>query len=233
MNNQYHRQTLLPEIGEEGQQKLKQAKVLIVGVGGLGCPIALYLATAGVGCLGLIDDDVVSLSNLHRQVLYDEADIEQPKAQCAVRHLQKKNSDIELTAYPMRLTKENAETLIRDYDIVVDGCDNHATRYLISDVCHRLQKPYVYAAIGAFQGQVGILCYDHDAPTYRTLFPDEEAMLSVEAGKGVIGTTPAVVGSIAANEVLKLTVGFGEALIGKILFIDLLTLDIQKINLTS
>jgi adenylyltransferase/sulfurtransferase len=212
---------------------LKQAKVLIVGVGGLGCPIALYLATAGVGCLGLIDDDVVSLSNLHRQVLYDEADIEQPKAQCAVRHLQKKNSDIELTAYPMRLTKENAETLIRDYDIVVDGCDNHATRYLISDVCHRLQKPYVYAAIGAFQGQVGILCYDHDAPTYRTLFPDEEAMLSVEAGKGVIGTTPAVVGSIAANEVLKLTVGFGEALIGKILFIDLLTLDIQKINLTS
>lgn len=233
MNNQYHRQTLLPEIGEEGQQKLKQAKVLIVGVGGLGCPIALYLATAGVGCLGLIDDDVVSLSNLHRQVLYDEADIEQPKAQCAVRHLQKKNSDIELTAYPMRLTKENAETLIRDYDIVVDGCDNHATRYLISDVCHRLQKPYVYAAIGAFQGQVGILCYDHDAPTYRTLFPDEEAMLSVEAGKGVIGTTPAVVGSIAANEVLKLTVGFGEALIGKILFINLLTLDIQKINLTS
>ena len=233
MNNQYHRQTLLPEIGEEGQQKLKQAKVLIVGVGGLGCPIALYLATAGVGCLGLIDDDVVSLSNLHRQVLYDEADIEQPKAQCAVRHLQKKNSDIELTAYPMRLTKENAETLIRDYDIVVDGCDNHATRYLISDVCHRLQKPYVYAAIGAFQGQVGILCYDHDVPTYRTLFPDEEAMLSVEAGKGVIGTTPAVVGSIAANEVLKLTVGFGEALIGKILFIDLLTLDIQKINLTS
>lgn len=233
MNNQYHRQTLLPEIGEEGQQKLKQAKVLIVGVGGLGCPIALYLATAGVGCLGLIDDDVVSLSNLHRQVLYDEADIGQPKAQCAVRHLQKKNSDIELTAYPMRLTKENAETLIRDYDIVVDGCDNHATRYLISDVCHRLQKPYVYAAIGAFQGQVGILCYDHDAPTYRTLFPDEKAMLSVEAGKGVIGTTPAVVGSIAANEVLKLTVGFGEALIGKILFIDLLTLDIQKINLTS
>ena len=233
MNNQYHRQTLLPEIGEEGQQKLKQAKVLIVGVGGLGCPIALYLATAGVGCLGLIDDDVVSLSNLHRQVLYDEADIGQQKAECAAHHLQQKNSDIELTAYPMRLTKENAETLIRDYDIVVDGCDNHATRYLISDVCHRLQKPYVYAAIGAFQGQVGILCYDHDAPTYRTLFPDEEAMLSVEAGKGVIGTTPAVVGSIAANEVLKLTVGFGEALIGKVLFIDLLTLDIQKINLTS
>ena len=231
MNNKYHRQTLLSEIGEEGQEKLKQARVLIAGVGGLGCPIALYLTTAGVGHLGLIDDDAVSLSNLHRQVLYDEADIGQPKVQCAVRHLQQKNSDIELTAYPIRLTKENAERLIRDYDIVVDGCDNHATRYLISDVCHQLQKPYVYAAIGAFQGQVGILCYEHNAPTYRTLFPDEEAMLSVEAGKGVIGTTPAVVGSIAANEVLKLIIGYGDVLKNKLFCIDLLTLQTQLIHL--
>ena len=231
MNNKYHRQTLLSEIGEEGQEKLKQARVLIAGVGGLGCPIALYLTTAGVGRLGLIDDDVVSLSNLHRQVLYNEADIGQPKAECAARHLQQKNSDIELTAYPIRLTKENAERLIRDYDIVVDGCDNHATRYLISDVCHQLQKPYVYAAIGAFQGQVGILCYEHNAPTYRTLFPDEEAMLSVEAGKGVIGTTPAVVGSIAANEVLKLIIGYGDVLKNKLFCIDLLTLQTQLIHL--
>ena len=231
MTNKYHRQTLLPEIGEEGQEKLKQARVLIVGVGGLGCPIALYLATAGVGHIGLIDDDVVSVSNLHRQVLYDEADIGQPKTECAARHLQKKNSDIELIAYPMRLTKENAETLIRDYDIVIDGCDNHATRYLISDVCHRLQRPYVYAAIGAFQGQVGILCYGDDAPTYRTLFPDEETMLSRKAEKGVIGTTPAVVGSIAANETLKLIAGYGEALIGKLWTIDLLTLQTIIITL--
>lgn len=232
MIHKYHRQTLLPEIGEEGQEKLRQARVLIVGVGGLGCPIALYLATAGVGRLGLIDNDVVSPSNLHRQILYDEADIDQPKAECAAHHLQKKNNDIELIAYPTRLTKENAETVIHGYDIVVDGCDNHATRYLISDVCHRLHKPYVYAAIGAYQGQVGILCYEHNAPTYRTLFPDEEAMLSLEAGKGIIGTTPAVIGSITANETLKLIIGFGEPLIGKILVIDLLTLDIQKINLT-
>ena len=231
MNNKYHRQTLLSEIGEEGQEKLKQARVLIAGVGGLGCPIALYLTTAGVGRLGLIDDDVVSLSNLHRQVLYNEADIGQPKAECAARHLQQKNSDIELTAYPIRLTKENAERLIRDYDIVVDGCDNHATRYLISDVCHQLQKPYVYAAIGAFQGQVGILCYEHNAPTYRTLFPDEEAMLSVEAGKGVIGTTPAVVGSIVANEVIKLIIGYGDVLKNKLFCIDLLTLQTQLIHL--
>ena len=231
MSHKYHRQTLLPEIGEEGQQKLKQAKVLIVGVGGLGCPIALYLATAGVGCLGLIDDDVVSLSNLHRQVLYDEADIEQPKAQCAAHHLQQKNSDIELTVYPMRLTKENAETLIRDYDIVVDGCDNHATRYLISDVCHRLQKPYVYAAIGAFQGQVGVLCYDEQASTYRTLFPDEEVMCKMKAEKGVIGTTPAVIGSLVANEVIKLIIGYGNVLKNKLFCIDLLTLQTLLIHL--
>ena len=232
MNKKYHRQILLPEVGEAGQEKLKQARVLIVGVGGLGCPIALYLTAAGVGCLGLIDDDVVSISNLHRQILYDEADIGQPKAECAVRHLLQKNSNTELIAYPIRLTKENAEELIAEYDMVVDGCDNHATRYLISDVCHRQQKPYVYAAIEAFQGQVSVLCLSDNVPTYRTLFPDEKNMLSFEAGKGVIGTTPAVIGSIVANEVLKLIIGFGETLTGKILIIDLLTLDIQKINLT-
>ena len=231
MNNKYHRQTLLSEIGEEGQEKLKQAKVLIVGVGGLGCPIALYLTTAGVGHLGLIDDDVVSLSNLHRQVLYDEADIGQPKAECAVRHLQAKNSDIHIEGYPFRLDKENAETLIAKYDIVVDGCDNHATRYLISDVCHQLQKPYVYAAIGAFQGQVGVLCYDEQASTYRTLFPDEDVMCDRKAEKGVIGTTPAVIGSFVANEVIKLIIGYGDVLKNKLFCIDLLTLQTQLIHL--
>ena len=231
MNNKYHRQTLLSEIGEEGQEKLRQARVLIAGVGGLGCPIALYLTTAGVGHLGLIDDDAVSLSNLHRQVLYNEADIGQPKAECAARHLQQKNSDIELTAYPIRLTKENAERLIRDYDIVVDGCDNHATRYLISDVCHQLQKPYAYAAIGAFQGQVGVLCHDEQASTYRTLFPDEDVMCDRKAEKGVIGTTPAVIGSLVANEVIKLIIGYGDVLKNKLFCIDLLTLQTQLIHL--
>ena len=231
MNNKYHRQTLLSEIGEEGQEKLRQARVLIAGVGGLGCPIALYLTTAGVGRLGLIDDDVVSLSNLHRQVLYNEADIGQPKAECAARHLQQKNSDIELTAYQIRLTKENADRLIREYDIVVDGCDNHATRYLISDVCHQLQKPYVYAAIGAFQGQAGVLCYEEQASTYRTLFPDEDVMCDRKAEKGVIGTTPAVIGSLVANEVIKLIIGYGDVLKNKLFCIDLLTLQTQLIHL--
>ncbi len=228
--NKYHRQTLLPEIGEEGQKKLQNARVLIVGVGGLGCPVALYLAGAGVGHLGLVDNDVVSLSNLHRQVLYEEADLGHPKAACAARHLQAKNGDIELKAYPIRLTPDNAECLIAEYDLVIDGCDNHATRYLLSDICEKQKKPYVHAAIGAFQGQVAILCYEEGAPTYRTLFPDEDAMCSLEAEKGVIGTTPAVIGSLIANEVLKLIAGFGEALFGKLFYIDLQTLKTQTIH---
>jgi len=231
MNHKYHRQTLLPEIGEEGQCKLREARVLIVGVGGLGCPIALYLASAGVGHLGIVDNDTVSLSNLHRQVLYEEVELGQPKAECAIHHLRARNSDIELKAYPMRLTKDNAEQLIAEYDFVVDGCDNHATRYLISDVCEKQHKPYIYAAIGAFQGQVAILCHDEEAPTYRTLFPDEKTMCALEAPKGVIGTTPAITGSLVANEVLKLIVGFGEPLLGKLFLIDLLTLNTQMIRL--
>ena len=231
--NKYHRQTLLPEIGEEGQKRLRNARVLIVGIGGLGCPVALYLAGAGVGHIGLVDDDVVNLSNLHRQVLYDESDIGLAKAECAVRHLHAKNSDIELKAYPTRLNKENAEELITEYDIVVDGCDNHATRYLLSDVCEKQKKPYVHAAIGAFRGQVAILCYKEGAPTYRTLFPDEDTMCSLEAEKGVIGTTPAVIGSLVANETLKLIIGYGKPLFGQLLVIDLLTLDVQKILLTK
>ena len=232
MKERYHRQGLLPEVGEEGQKKLQNARVLIVGVGGLGCPVALYLTGAGVGHLGLVDDDVVSLSNLHRQVLYEEADLGHPKAACAARHLQAKNGDIELKAYPIRLTPDNAECLIAEYDLVVDGCDNHATRYLLSDICEKQKKPYVHAAIGAFQGQIAILCYDEGAPTYRTLFPDEDMMCSLEAGKGVIGTTPAVVGSLVANEVLKLIIGYGKSLLGQLLVIDLLTLQTNFIQLT-
>ena len=231
MNERYHRQVLLPEIGEEGQKRLQSARVLIVGIGGLGCPIALYLTMAGVGHIGIIDDDIVSISNLHRQVLYDETDIGEPKAICAFRHLQAKNQDIDIEAYPFRLTSQNAEDLIAKYDIVIDGCDNHATRFLLSDICEKQRKPYVYAAIGAFQGQVGVLCYNEDASTYRSLFPDEEAMLDLKPEKGVIGTTPAIIGSLVANEVLKLIIGYGKPLKSQLFCIDLLTLQTQLIHL--
>lgn len=171
MKERYHRQVLLPEIGEEGQKKLQSARVLIVGMGGLGCPIALYLCGAGIGTLGLMDDDIVSISNLHRQVIYDEADIGQPKALCATRHLRAKNNDIRLIAHPMRLTKENADALIRDYDIVVDGCDNPSTRYLMSDACHRQGKPYVYVPSELFKGKQASFVTSKRRPLIARFFP--------------------------------------------------------------
>ena len=156
--SRYDRQISLPEIGEAGQEKLRNAKVLIVGVGGLGSPIALYLAGAGVGTLGLVDDDKVSISNLQRQVLYAEADVDQSKPLCGARRVQGLNSDVKVEVYPFRLDKRNASELIRNYDIVVDGCDNFATRYLLSDTCSALGKPYVYGAIQGFTGQVSVFC---------------------------------------------------------------------------
>ena len=208
----YDRQMILPEIGEEGQLKLKKAKVLIVGVGGLGSPIALYLAGAGVGCIGLVDDDRVSISNLQRQVLYSENELDKPKAVCAAERLSALNSGISILPYSTRLTEENAGNIIRKYDIVVDGCDNFATRYLINDICIEQRKPYVYGAICGY--------------------PNEEEMKRMPPPpKGVIGVTPAVVGSIEATEVLKIICGFGDILAGKLWTIDLRTLQSNKFSL--
>ncbi len=219
--NRYNRQILLPEIGKEGQRKLKEAKVLVVGVGGLGSPIALYLAGAGVGTIGLVDDDVVSESNLQRQVLYTEADEGLSKTDCAARRLRALNSSIQVNAHPVRLTSENAATIISAYDIVVDGCDNFATRYLINDTCIRLGKVYVYGAIRAFYGQVSVFNWQ-GGPDYRTLFPDEAEMPALPpADKGVLGVTPGLVGCVEAVEVLKIIGGYGEVLSGKLWFIDL------------
>ena len=198
----YDRQMILPEIGEDGQQKLKQAKVLIVGVGGLGSPIALYLTGAGVGCIGLVDDDVVSISNLQRQVLYSEKELGKPKE------------------------------IISQYDIVVDGCDNFSTRYLINDICAEMGKVYVYGAICGFEGQVSVFHYGEEKKSYRDLYPDEEEMRRMPPpSKGVMGITPAVTGSIEATEVLKIICSFGEVLSGKLWTIDLRTLQSNKFSL--
>ena len=213
----YDRQMILPEIGEEGQLKLKKAKVLIVGVGGLGSPIALYLAGAGVGCIGLVDDDRVSISNLQRQVLYSENELDKPKAVCAAERLSALNSGISILPYSTRLTEENAGNIIRKYDIVVDGCDNFATRYLINDICIEQRKPYVYGAICGFEGQVSVFNYGEMKKSYRDLYPNEEEMKRMPPPpKGVIGVTPAVVGSILA---------------GKLWTIDLRTLQSNKFSL--
>lgn len=221
----YSRQIILPEIGKEGQARLAAAKVLIVGVGGLGSPIALYLAGAGVSTIGLVDDDVVSLNNLQRQVLYTEEEVGDLKAACAARRLMALNREIAVNAYPTRLNAQNACELIEQYDIVVDGCDNFSTRYMIDDVCAALGKPYVYAAISGFEGQVSVFHYGEIKKSYRDLYPDEKEMLRMPPlFKGVAGVTPAVVGSIEATEVLKIICGFGEVLVGKLWTIDLRTL---------
>ena len=220
----YDRQTMLPEIGEEGQAKLKNAKVLIVGVGGLGSPISLYLTAAGVGTIGLIDDDVVSLTNLQRQVLYTEAEIGKSKVLCAAKRLKALNSEVDIHTYATRLCKENALQLISSYDLVVDGCDNFATRYLINDVCKSLNKPYIYGAICGLDGQVSVFNIGEHPKEYRDLYPNEEEVLQMTPpSKGVVGVTPAIVGSMEANEVIKIVCGFGSILVGKIWTIDLRT----------
>lgn len=227
----YNRQIILSEIGEEGQKRLKEARVLIIGVGGLGSPIALYLAGAGVGHIGLVDDDVVSESNLQRQVLYTEGEVGLPKAIQAQKRLKALNGTLQIDAYPTRLTSDNAASIMADYDIIVDGCDNFATRYLINDVCVRLNKIYVYGAIRAFDGQVSVFNY-RGGKTYRDLFPDEAGMLSMpHPPKGVLGVTPGLVGCVEAGEVLKIICGYGEVLSGKLWQIDLKTMETYTILL--
>lgn len=225
----YQRQIMLPEIGTEGQRLLQKARVLIVGVGGLGSPIALYLTGAGVGTIGLIDADTVSISNLQRQVLYTEKEVGQSKVACAERRLKALNSEVNFETYHCMLTKENAEEIIKKYDIVADGTDNFATRYIISDVCERLKKPYVYGAIRATEGQVSVLCKGR--ATYKTLMGGEILADMPNPDKSVVGTTPAVIGSMEANQIVQLICGYGSPLIDRLYTIDLRTLDSFIIDL--
>lgn len=223
----YNRQILLSEIGLEGQEKLSKARVLIVGVGGLGSPISLYLTGAGVGTIGLMDEDVVDESNLQRQVLYSETEVGLSKARQAKKRLEALNNTIRFDVYAERLTPKNAEEIISHYDIVVDGCDNFATRYLISDTCVALDKVYVYGAIRAFEGQVSVFNYQ-GGPNFRSFFPDEQEMYQLPPlPKGVMGVTPGLVGCAEANEVIKLICGYGEILSGKLWHIDLRTMESQ------
>ena len=229
----YQRQIALPEIGEEGQALLSQARVLIVGVGGLGSPIALYLAGAGVGCLGLVDDDCVSLSNLQRQILYTEQEVGQPKALCAARRLCQLNSSITIHPYPQRLTAETIDEILCQYDLVVDGCDNFATRFLINDHCAKRGIPYIYGGICGFEGQVSVFPNDGTSrSSYRTLYPDEAATLAMpHPSKAVIGVTPGIVGCVEAAEVIKLICHVGESLVDRLWTIDLRTMQTYLIDL--
>jgi molybdopterin/thiamine biosynthesis adenylyltransferase/rhodanese-related sulfurtransferase len=219
----YDRHIRLPEIGLEGQQKLKAAHVLVVGCGGLGCPVLQYLAAAGVGTLGLLDFDTVDETNLQRQVLYATADVGRLKAEVAAEKLRAQNPFISVQPHLARITAASARTLLTDYDIVVDCSDNFVTRYLLNDACVLLGKPLVFGAIFKFEGQVTVFNYQ-GGPTYRCLFPEPPDESPNCSEIGVLGVLPGMVGTFQANEVIKLITGVGEVLSGRLLLLDALNL---------
>lgn len=226
----YARQTMLPEIGPEGQRRLAASSVLLVGVGGLGSPAALYLTGAGVGRLGLADPDTVSESNLQRQVLYTESQIGRPKPTAARERLAALSSSTRFDLHPEGLTAENARELVAAYDLVVECCDNFATRYLLDEACAEVGRPWVYGSIGAFHGQVSLF-NGRTGRRYTELYPDREALCALpRSTAGVLGTVPGVIGAIEASEAIKWIAGFGEPLEGKLFTIDLKTLQTETIE---
>lgn len=227
----YSRQMILPELKGEGQQKIFEAKVLLVGLGGLGSPQALYLAAAGVGTLGLLDGDRVDLTNLQRQVIHSTDDLGVPKVLSAEARMRAINPDVEVRTYQERLTSENAIRILSEYDIVVDCTDNFPARYLMNDACVFLEKPLVHGAIYRFEGQATVFYPAREGPCYRCLFPVPPApgMVPSCAESGVLGVLPGVMGTIQATEVMKLILGEGKPLIGRLLFSDLLSTHFQEL----
>lgn len=236
MNNQelkrYDRQILLEELGLEGQEKLSKTAILVIGAGGLGCPLLLYLAGAGIGKIGIIDGDVVEESNLHRQVLYQMSDLGKNKARTAAEKLRQLNPLIEVQAYSYHLSAENATATLSDYDLVMDGSDNFPTRYLVNDSCVTLNKPLIFGSIFKFEGQVSVFNYQ-GGPDYRSCYPEAPATAEQNncGESGVIGPLPGIIGSMMANECMKVICGFGDPLSGKLLIFNALNYDMQIFNI--
>jgi len=228
----YSRHLIMPEVGMEGQLKLARAKVLMIGAGGLGAPLGLYLAAAGVGRLGIVDFDTVDATNLQRQITFSTSDVGRPKAEAAQERLAGINPDIRIDTYRTRLTSENALDLFRDYDIIVDGTDNFPTRYLVNDACVLLGKPNVYGSIFRFEGQATVFGYP-GGPCYRCLYPEPPpaGLVPSCAEGGVLGVLPGIVGSIQAMETIKLILGVGEPLIGRLLLFDALAMRFRELRL--
>ncbi|MGA2717730.1 MAG: molybdopterin-synthase adenylyltransferase MoeB [Candidatus Acidiferrales bacterium] len=228
----YSRHLIMPEVGMEGQLKLKQAKVLCIGTGGLGAPLGLYLAAAGVGRIGLVDFDTVDFTNLQRQVLFGTSDVGRPKIEAAAEHLRNLNPTIQIDTFETRLTSENALDLFKDYDIIVDGTDNFPTRYLVNDACVLLGKPNVYGSIFRFEGQITIFGAP-GGPCYRCLYPEPPppGLVPSCAEGGVLGVLPGIVGTIQAAETLKLIIGKGDPLIGRLLLFDALGMKFRELKL--
>jgi len=228
----YSRHLIMPEVGMEGQRKLKASSVLIVGAGGLGTPAAIYLAAAGVGRLGLVDFDVVDRTNLHRQILYSEEDLGRSKLEIARERLRKVNPHVEVETHHVRLDSTNALQILRDYDIILDGSDNFPTRYLVNDACVLLGKPNVYASIFRFEGQASVF-YAKQGPCYRCLYPEPPppGLVPSCAEGGVLGVLPGIMGSIQALEAIKLILGNGRPLIGRLLLFDAQAMSFRELKL--
>ena len=235
----YNRQILLKEFGESAQLKLLQAKVLVVGAGGLGCPALQYLVAAGIGTIGIVDDDKVALSNLHRQPIYTMNDIGLPKAEVAAQRLKQLNPDIQIQVYNERLTNSNAIEIINLFDIVVDGTDNFATRYLVNDACVLLKKALVYGSVSRFEGQIAVFNVQetgkHPSANYRDIFPEppreNEVLNCAEAG--VLGVLPGIIGSMQASETIKLITGIGKPLTNSLLIYNALNNQTYEIAIES
>lgn len=225
----YQRQMILPDFGEKGQQQLAAARILVIGAGGLGCPALQYLAAAGVGTIGIVDGDTVSLSNLHRQVLFNTDDVGKNKAEIAAAYLRRLNPEITVQSFPDNATTENLLTLLLSFDMVIDGTDNFAARYMINDACVLMKKILVYAAVSRFEGQVAVFNYPLEnemrSANYRDLFPEppkENEILNC-ADAGVLGVLPGIIGSMQASEAIKLITGLGSSLINQLLTYNVLT----------
>jgi molybdopterin/thiamine biosynthesis adenylyltransferase len=232
--DRYARHLVLREIGGTGQAKIRAARVLMVGVGGLGSPCALYLAAAGVGTIGLVDDDVVSLSNLQRQILFRTADVGRGKVEAGAKALEALNPGVRINLHPVRITADNAAALIAGYDVVADGSDNFATRFLLNDACYAAQKPLVSAAVTEFEGQLATYKgWLPDRPCYRCLFPAPPPPGTVPSCSetGVLGAAAGVMGSLQALEVLKEVAGIGTSLAGKILTYKALSAEFRTARL--
>jgi len=228
----YSRHLILPDVGMEGQRKLKAARVLLVGAGGLGSPAALYLAAAGVGTIGIVDFDVVDKTNLQRQVLHGTSAVGKPKLESARERIGDLNPNVRVETFETRLTSENALDIIRDFDVVADGTDNFPTRYLVNDACVLLGKPNVYGSIFRFEGQASVF-YAKQGPCYRCLYaePPPPGLVPSCAEGGVLGVLPGIIGSIQAMETIKLILGAGDALIGRLLLFDALRLRFREVTL--
>jgi sulfur-carrier protein adenylyltransferase/sulfurtransferase len=228
----YSRHLIMPEVGMEGQLKIKQAKVLCIGTGGLGAPLGLYLAAAGVGRIGLVDFDVVDSTNLQRQVLFGTSDVGRPKTEAAADRLRNLNPEIQIDTFETQLTSANALELFKDYDIIVDGTDNFPTRYLVNDACVITGKPNVYGSIFRFEGQITVFSHP-GGPCYRCLYPEPPppGLVPSCAEGGVLGVLPGIVGTIQAAETLKLIIGKGDPLVGRLLLFDALAMKFRELKL--